>query len=252
MVNKDGYDMKLSRIGLGTVLFGQDYGMSKKIKKRSCYGILDSAIKNGINFVDTASNYGTSEKVIGVYKDNNKFFIATKFHPFDSDMSRGEYENVLLQSVFSSLHRLNVGHLDLVYTHQADDNDLLNDNLWGAIHLLKGCDLFNHVGISVYHPKTTIKVLKEYGKLIDYVQFPYNIQDRSFDDIRPYLNKTKAISRSALANGELTSKVFGPEFSDMEEFAISSVLKEKWITSTIIGMASIKQLEQNVKVLNVK
>lgn len=54
--------MKLSRIGLGTVLFGKDYGFSKKITTRNAHKLLNCAIYSGVYFVDTSPDYGDSEK----------------------------------------------------------------------------------------------------------------------------------------------------------------------------------------------
>ena len=67
---------KINKICLGTANFGSSYGINKKkaIKKKEIKKIFDYAIKNNINFLDTAINYKNSEKTIGLINKHN--FIA--------------------------------------------------------------------------------------------------------------------------------------------------------------------------------
>nr|MBQ4319696.1 aldo/keto reductase [Clostridia bacterium] len=65
------YDLngsRLSAMTLGTVQLGMDYGIGGKIEKPDkdyAFAILDRAIESGVNILDTANNYGDSERVIG-------------------------------------------------------------------------------------------------------------------------------------------------------------------------------------------
>ena len=69
-----------SKIAIGTAQFGLNYGIanySGKISQTQMRRILKLAIKNGINTIETAQSYGSSEKKLG--KINiNKFKIITK------------------------------------------------------------------------------------------------------------------------------------------------------------------------------
>jgi len=55
----------MSKISLGTVQFGLNYGVSKnrKVSFLEVGRILDYARLYGVNMLDTASNYGSSEQV---------------------------------------------------------------------------------------------------------------------------------------------------------------------------------------------
>jgi aryl-alcohol dehydrogenase-like predicted oxidoreductase len=60
----------LEKICLGTAQFGLDYGINNtrgKIPKNEVFGILEYALQNGIEFIDTAYAYGDSEKVLGEF-----------------------------------------------------------------------------------------------------------------------------------------------------------------------------------------
>ncbi len=67
-------------IGLGTVQFGIDYGISNKSGKVSLdeqKRILNFAKKNGVDLLDTAINYGDSEKNLGLC-GIKQFKVVTK------------------------------------------------------------------------------------------------------------------------------------------------------------------------------
>lgn len=60
--------MKVSAIGLGTSTFGGVFG---DVDPEECYNILETSLKKGINYIDTAPWYGQgkAEKVLGEVKD---------------------------------------------------------------------------------------------------------------------------------------------------------------------------------------
>ena len=60
--------MAISKLTLGTVQFGMNYGIANTQGKPSfekVVGILSVAYENGIRFLDTAAGYGDSEVVLG-------------------------------------------------------------------------------------------------------------------------------------------------------------------------------------------
>ena len=70
----------MSKLALGTVQFGLDYGItnqSGQVTIKEVKGILDFAKENGIDVLDTASGYGNSEKVLGEVGVDN-YQIITK------------------------------------------------------------------------------------------------------------------------------------------------------------------------------
>jgi len=59
-----------SKIVLGTVQFGLDYGINNihgQVSEDESFSILKFAWEHGIDTLDTAHSYGNSEKVIGNY-----------------------------------------------------------------------------------------------------------------------------------------------------------------------------------------
>ena len=70
----------MSRLALGTVQFGLDYGVSNqtgKVDLDEAKAILTACEKLGIRSLDTATEYGDSEKILGEIGIPN-FSITTK------------------------------------------------------------------------------------------------------------------------------------------------------------------------------
>ena len=58
----------MTKLALGTVQFGLDYGITNsegKVQIREVASILEYAKDKNINILDTASGYGNSEEVLG-------------------------------------------------------------------------------------------------------------------------------------------------------------------------------------------
>ena len=63
------YNRITKPLTLGTVNFGMPYGITnsyKKVSKKIAIQIIRKAIMKGGEYIDTASNYGESEEVIGL------------------------------------------------------------------------------------------------------------------------------------------------------------------------------------------
>ena len=72
---------KITKIGLGAVQWGLDYGISNQngqTPARAVKKILDFSQSCGINTIDTAPDYGESEQVIGSI-NTSSFVCVQKF-----------------------------------------------------------------------------------------------------------------------------------------------------------------------------
>lgn len=109
-------DLEVSRLGLGGLFL-----MSSKDNVSGTREALKSALRLGINYIDTAPGYGDSEKVIGVALDDISIpvILSTKlggrplpFMPRDKDC--------LLRSVEESLRLLARDSIDILMIHEPD------------------------------------------------------------------------------------------------------------------------------------
>jgi aryl-alcohol dehydrogenase-like predicted oxidoreductase len=118
--------LRVSELCLGAMTFGLDWGTFGASKEES-RKIFDAFVGAGGNFVDTANKYtdGTSEKYVGefIHSEREKFVLATKYtlttNPEDPNAS-GNHRKNLIQSVESSLKRLNTEYIDLLWVHAWD------------------------------------------------------------------------------------------------------------------------------------
>ena len=68
------------KLALGTVQFGMDYGINNKegkVTKEEVFRILNFALENNIDVLDTATAYNC-EETLGEYTNINKFKIISK------------------------------------------------------------------------------------------------------------------------------------------------------------------------------
>ena len=169
------------KIGLGTVQFGQNYGVSNKqgiTSEDEVREILAFAWGNEITFLDTATLYGTSEEVIGrSIPPHAAFTIVTKTPTFQkTKIEKGDAAR-LKDTFRSSLDKLRQPNLYGLLVHHAVD--LLKEGgqyLWEAMQELKEMGLVQKIGASLYSPLELNRFLEKYTP--DIVQTPINVFDQ--------------------------------------------------------------------------
>ncbi|HPQ46956.1 MAG TPA: aldo/keto reductase [Clostridia bacterium] len=173
---------ELSRMTLGTVQLGLDYGIANKEGKpddHKAFAILDKAVDKGVNCLDTAAGYGDSEEVIGRWlktgtADRKELRIATKFKLGDIEADEVEYE--LIGSVERSLARLGTDYVDYLLMHDASEYQKFGREIDSTIaKLLKqgcvreaGASGYDYQGISNIASKDMYSAFQIPVNLLDY------------------------------------------------------------------------------------
>jgi len=168
-------------LGLGTVQFGLDYGISNttgKVAPEGVQAILECAHEKGIRVLDTAAAYGDSEPVIGnTLKPEWQFRIVTKLPPLKKDIVTQD-DIVTMDTAFrQSLHRLKQERLAGILMHNPED--LLVPGGETAYKLLlsfKERGAAEKIGISVYTADEIDRLFYHYE--FDLVQLPLNVLDQ--------------------------------------------------------------------------
>lgn len=266
---------KLSNFGLGTVQFGLDYGFTKQKTQEEVNSILNVAIENDITLIDTAREYGDSEKKIGnfIKEFDNDFIIATKLSLIKdlNNLSYSFLNNHIKNSINESLSALNLDRIPILQLHQVDEKLYNTKDFWNCIEDLKQDKSICDFGISVYDPDFTKTIIDIYGHIIDYIQIPYNIFDRRFDCLFDEINKNniEVISRSTFLKGIIPSQIddvpnelerikpYKLKLMDVSyeigvsvaELATLFVYYNENISSTIFGVNSPQELENNLKTI---
>ncbi|MCK4632373.1 MAG: aldo/keto reductase [candidate division Zixibacteria bacterium] len=172
---------KITRLGLGTVQFGIDYGVSNQEGQTppdEIARILELSSHAGIRVLDTAMAYGDSEQVLGLsLPREHDFKIVTKTEPIGHARITRRDAFVLTTTFQRSLQHLKSDRIYGLLVHQADD--LLADGgelLFEAMEKLRSQQLVEKIGVSVYTGEQIDLILDRYP--INIVQLPINIFDQ--------------------------------------------------------------------------
>ena len=139
----------VSLVGLGCNAFGG------RVDERGTHAVIDAAIGAGIDFFDTAENYGggNSEVFIGtgLKGRRNNVFLATKFgltHSHVEGKPKGSPENIRF-AVEQSLKKLQTDWIDLYQQHRPDPDTPVLDTM-GALEDLVTAGKIRYYGCSYY------------------------------------------------------------------------------------------------------
>jgi aryl-alcohol dehydrogenase-like predicted oxidoreductase len=121
--------LKVSRLCLGTMGFGDPSWRSWVLDEQAAGGVVRRAVEAGVTFFDTADVYsmGASEEITGrllgrFFACRDDYVLATKVcapmgpGPNDSGLSRKH----ILASIDASLRRLGTDHVDVYQVHRWD------------------------------------------------------------------------------------------------------------------------------------
>ena len=156
-----------SKLGLGTVQFGQDYGVSNttgQVPKEEAARILARAAAGGVTLLDTAANYGDAETVLAGL-DTAPFRIVSK----TSSVKNGV--EAVIARARQSAQTLKT---DTLLVHAAAD--LEDAKLWPALQALKTEGLFRKIGISTYYNDNPAALAARFKP--DVMQLPFSILDQ--------------------------------------------------------------------------
>lgn len=247
-----------TKIGLGTVQFGLNYGIantSGKVKSSEVNNILKSATEVGIDLIDTAAAYGNSEEVIG---ENSAY-------PFNVVSKWASSPEITLAK---SLGFLKTKHIYGWLAH--DIRKIINHpKNWDVMKEQKENGLVKKIGFSIYEPIQLENLLNQ-NYIPDIIQIPFNFFDRRFE---PWLDELKNIgceihARSAFLQGlffvnyNKLDPFFEPIRDWMKEFQfvtrdnvvrasvlLSYVFSFSQIDKVIIGLDNLTQLDDLSKAL---
>jgi aryl-alcohol dehydrogenase-like predicted oxidoreductase len=117
--------LKVSRIGLGAMGFGDRAWRSWVLDLEQSRVVFRRAVDAGINIIDTCDYYsaGASEEIVGTliseHGNRGEFVLATKVgNPMGRDANaRGYSRKHIIEAVEHSLRRLRTDYIDLYQTH---------------------------------------------------------------------------------------------------------------------------------------
>jgi len=167
-VNLGRTGVKVSRLCLGTMMFGRSAGETDSIR------IIEHALGEGINFIDTANGYaqGLSEtytgKALKKSGRRDQIVLATKFFmPMDNEdpNARGASRRHLIQACEDSLRRLGTDRIDLYQMHRPTAEIPIDETLRALDDLIRAGKI-RYIGTSMFPGWKLVEALwasKEFG-----------------------------------------------------------------------------------------
>lgn len=207
-LGKTGFE--ISSIGLGTWQVGGKWG--DKFSHVNAAEILDKAIDEGINFIDTADVYGDreSEKAVGnaLKRHKGRIYVATKCGRRLNPHTDEAYTVKALRGfVEDSLHNMDLECLDLIQLHCPPNDTYYRPEIFGLFEKLKEEGKILNLGVSVEKVEQAIKAM-EYPNVTT-VQIIFNMfrqrPSELFFDLAKK-NNVGIIARVPLVSGLLTGK----------------------------------------------
>ena len=254
------------RIAIGTAQFGMDYGIANsrgRVAKKAVFKMLEEALREGINCLDTASAYGASETVIGEFlaSAGKDLRVTAKLPSLErADALSAEAE------LAATLERLGRDKVYGYLAHRSGDI-LSSEGLWREMRKMVGDGLVEKIGASVYRTDE-LDALIGGGIDLDIVQLPYNVFDRRF---KPYFGALKEkgveihvrsvflqglfflgmdkIERDFPAAGDavaLLRDISARRGIPVNALCLCFALLEPGIDKVVVGMDSIEQLRGNI------
>jgi len=271
-------DLNVSLVGFGTATLGDIYGAADPAEAARAVHL---AIDRGINFFDSSPYYGKtlSENRLGeaLIGKRDKVLLATKTGRYgldDFDFSARR----TLASIDESLRRLKTDYLDLFQAHDVEfgDFDQIVHETLPAMRKVQESGKARYIGITGYPPQFLRKIAEQFpvDTILSYCH--YNLLNTRMDDVlTPFARKHSIglINASALHMGILTERG-GPswhpapkevhdaakrilEICKRRAMAISPTalrfaLDHPYVSSTLIGMATQAEVNENLKLLQMK
>jgi aryl-alcohol dehydrogenase-like predicted oxidoreductase len=203
-------NFEVSEISLGTWQVGGKWG--KEFNHKNAEKTLNTAIDNGINFIDTADVYseGESEKAVGrlIRSRSERIYVASKcgrqLNPHTSEQYTPQ---AIRKFVEASLSRMQLECLDLIQLHCPPTTVYSRPEIFGVFDQLIAEGKILKLGVSVEKIEEAIKAI-EYPN-VDTVQIIFNIfrQRPSEEFFRVAQKKDIGIlARVPLASGLLSGK----------------------------------------------
>lgn len=265
MIYKDFKGMKLSALGMGAMRLPVIDGKDSQVDFEETKKMVDHAMKNGINYYDTAWGYheGNSETVMGKALSSyprDSFFLADKFPGYDL----GNMDKV--ESIFEKqLEKCGVEYFDFYLFHNVCEMniDSYTDEKYGIMEYLmkqKKSGRIRHLGLSVHGSRSVLeRFLDAYGSEMEFCQIQLNYMDWEFQKAK---EKVELLNErnipiwvmEPLRGGQLASldaafeeklKALRP-YETVPAWAFRFLQTVPRVTVTLSGMSDFQQLQDNI------
>lgn len=139
-------DMNVSVLGFG----GAEIGYNPNQTQAEVNDLLNSALDVGLNVIDTAAAYKTSEELIGaaVGKRRKDFYLLTKCGALDAFTRFDWSKKGILETIETSLRKLKTDYLDIAQLHSCSSEVLKRGEAIEALQRAQEKGYTRYIGYS--------------------------------------------------------------------------------------------------------
>ena len=235
--------------------------------------ILNAVVDAGINFIDTANDYGKSEMYLGRYLSSRRdeFYVATKCgchmtYAGDHDETPHFWtRDNLLRNIADSLMKMQVDYVDILQLHNPTVEQAEEFKLVDTLNEIKKMGAAKFIGCSSTSPHLATYI--DWG-VFDVFQIPYSALERRHEDLITKAAEAGAgiIIRGGAARGEpgvaqggsneeRWKKFEAAKLDELREpgdsrtaFLLRFTLTHPHCHTTIVGTLLPEHLNENVEV----
>ena len=236
----------VSRIGLGTTKLGRNTDVKYPHafalpSDKQVDELLETALRSGVNLIDTAPAYGASEARLGSFvgSHRDRLVLCTKCgEQYSNGSSVYDFSAAAITaSVEASLRHLNVDHVDILLLH-SDGRDieiLTQTDALEALGRLKQSGKTRAVGISAKTPDG----IREASRTLDVIMAPFSQKDPSLAEALRQAHQAGLgiLAIKGLSSGYLKARP-----------AIQFVLHQEFIDALILGTTDPVHLREAVSI----
>ena len=244
---------KLGRTGLEVSIIGFGGIKLPHVQKDNAVRIINRSLDLGINFIDTARNYGDSEEKIGtVLKDRRaECFIATKTDKREASS--------LMRDLEASLRNLRTDRIDLYQLHTVSDSETYAEvmSAGGALEGAKKAKAqgkIGHIGVTMHRDIETMKAAIRSGEF-ETIMVACSILDQEGvgEEILPMAKEHDmgVIIMKPLSGGLLSLPEYERGESEKDPIASGSLrymVSNENVTLVIPGMTNMREVDENASV----
>lgn len=245
-------NIDVSLLGLGTVKLGRNTGVKYPSAfdlpdDRQALKILNTAADCGINLIDTAPAYGSSEQRLGqlLPKTQHDWVIATKVgEMFDPATGLSSYHftpEFIQQSIEDSLRTLGRDCLDIVLIH-SDGNDqrIIENGALDTLNHLKAKGLIRATGMSTKTVAGGIMAAEQ----SDIVMVTHNLD---YQEERPVIEFAHQHHKGIFIKKALASGHIANTASDSVSQSFENILSIHGVSSIILGSINPGHIQSNAE-----
>ena len=263
-------DIEVTQLGYGSMgLRGPKTWGVRDVSDQDAESFLNLVLDSGINFIDTAPDYGASEERIGRFigSRRSEYFLASKCgcvytqHEDHLEIDHHWKKDVIQRNLELSLARMQTGHLDLLQFHGGDAETLEREGLIRQLVDFRAQGLVRFIGISTKLPEITN--LMKLG-VFDTLQVPYSaLAPEHHEAITQAANNGAGIIlRGGIAHGGPDAEIKRPALDDVwnranldellpqgmsrAELILRYTLSHPHCHTTIVGTCNPMHLAENI------